>query len=137
MIFVDTNVVSEHLRQLPSEAVLTWLERFDTELALPTVTIAEIAFGISKIPADQRSRRLELGLAEWRRRLSDRIFGFTEEAALAYGRLMGEASLRGRAMSIPDGMIAAIALINSGRLATRNTSHFADTGLELINPWDY
>lgn len=137
MILVDTNVVSEHLRQLPSEAVLTWLERFDTERALPTVTIAEIAFGISNIPADQRSRRLELGLAEWRRRLSDRIFGFTEDAALAYGRLMGEASRRGRAMSIPDGMIAATALVNGGRLATRNTDHFADTGLKLINPWDY
>jgi predicted nucleic acid-binding protein len=35
------------------EAVLTWLVRHDAELALPAVTIAEIAFGIQKIRPDQ------------------------------------------------------------------------------------
>ena len=52
MIFLDTNVVSETLKKAPSENVLAWLVRFDAELALPTVTIAEIAFGIQKIRPD-------------------------------------------------------------------------------------
>ena len=120
MIFLDTNVVSETFKKTPDEAVVAWLVRHDAELALPTVTIAEIAFGIQKIRPDQRAGRLEQGLSDWRRRFADRIFGLTEEAALAYGEIMGNAARRGRAMSAPDGMIAAIARVNGGQLATRN-----------------
>lgn len=137
MIFLDTNVVSETLNKAPNEAVLAWLVRYDAELALPTVTIAEIAFGIQKIRPDQRADRLEQGLADWRRRFADRIFGLTEEAALAYGEIMGSAVRQGRGMSAPDGMIAAIARVNGGRLATRNLTDFETTGLDLMSPWDF
>ncbi|WP_349436459.1 type II toxin-antitoxin system VapC family toxin [Pararhizobium sp. A13] len=137
MIFVDTNVISETLRKSPAEAVISWLVRYDAELALPTVAIAEISFGIQKIMPDQRAMRLEQGLADWRRRFADRIFGLTEAAALAYGDIMGTASRQGIGMSAPDGMIAAIARVNGGRLATRNLADFRATGLELVSPWDF
>jgi predicted nucleic acid-binding protein len=39
-------------------------------------------------------------------------------------------------MTAPDGMIAAIARINGGRLATRNLPDFETTELELIFPWE-
>ena len=136
MIFLDTNVLSETLRKAPSEAVISWLVRHDSELALPTVTIAEIAFGIQKILPDQRALRLERGLSDWRRRFADRIFGFTEEAAMAYGEIMGTATRQGSIMSAPDGMIAAIVRVNGGRLATRNVTDFSTTGLDLISPWE-
>jgi predicted nucleic acid-binding protein len=137
LIFLDTNVVSETLKKAPDEAVIAWLVRFDAELALPTVTIAEIAFGIAKVRPDQRADRLEQGLLDWRRRFADRIFGFTEEAAIAYGDIMGEAARKGRGMPAPDGMIAAIARINGGRLATRNRKDFETAGLNLISPWEF
>ncbi|EJJ25513.1 type II toxin-antitoxin system VapC family toxin [Rhizobium sp. CF142] len=137
MIFLDTNVVSETLRKDPNEAVMAWLVRFDAELALPTVTVAEIAFGIQKIKPDQRADRLEQGLAEWRRRFADRMFVLTEEAALAYGEIMGQAARQGRPMSAPDGMIAAVARVNGARLATRNLKDFETAGLDLVNPWDF
>lgn len=135
MIFLDTNVVSETLRKQPDGHVVEWLVEHDAELALPTVTIAEIAYGIRKIHPDRRARRLMEGLNEWRRRFADRIYGFTEEAALAYGELMGDAARQGATMSVPDGMIAAIARVNAGRLATRNIEDFRTTGLQQINPW--
>jgi len=137
MIFLDTNVLSETLRRSPDPAVVSWLVRYDAELALPTVAIAEIAFGIHKIRPDQRANRLEEGLSEWRRRFADRIFGLTETAALAYGEIMGAAAREGRGMSAPDGMIAAIARVNGGRLATRNLADFATAGLALISPWEF
>jgi predicted nucleic acid-binding protein len=137
LIFLDTNVVSETLRKAPAPAVIAWLVRHDAEVALPTVTIAEIAFGIAKVRPDQRATRLEQGLVDWRHRFAGRIFGLTEEAALAYGEVMGEASRQGLGMSAPDGMIAAIARVNGGRLATRNLTDFRTTGLELISPWDF
>lgn len=71
MIFLDTNVVSETLKKSPSEAVLAWLVRHDVELALPTVTIAEISYGIQKTRPDQRAERLQPGLQDWRRRFAD------------------------------------------------------------------
>ena len=137
MIFLDTNVVSESLKKAPEPAVIAWLVRHDAEIALPTVTIAEIAFGIHKIRLDERAGRLEEGLSEWRRRFAGRIFGLTEEAALAYGEIMGEARRKGAGMSAPDGMIAAIARVNGGRLATRNLDDFRTTGLELMSPWAF
>ena len=137
MIFLDTNVMSETLKKAPDSAVTAWLVRHDAELALSTVAVAEIAFGIQKIRPDQRADRLEEGLVSWRRRFSDKMFAFTEEAALAYGNIMGDAARQGRGMSAPDGMIAAIARINGGRLATRNLKDFETTGLELISPWQF
>ncbi len=137
MIFLDTNVISETLRKTPDPAVIAWLARSDAELALPTVTIAEIAFGIEKIRPDQRAARLEQGLVAWRHRFADRIFPFTEVAALAYGDIMSNALRQGRPMSAPDGMIAAITRVNGGRLATRNLADFKTTGVELLCPWDF
>jgi predicted nucleic acid-binding protein len=40
-------------------------------------------------------------------------------------------------MSAPDAMIAAIARVNGGSLATRNLKDFETTGLGLLNPWDF
>jgi predicted nucleic acid-binding protein len=137
LIFLDTNVISETLKHAPDEAVLAWLVRHDAELALPTVAIGEIAFGIAKIKPDQRAKRLERGLSEWRARFAGRIFHFTEDAALSYGDIMGQARRQGRPMSVPDGMIAAIATINGGRLATRNVRDFVTTGLDIVSPWEF
>jgi predicted nucleic acid-binding protein len=127
VIFLDTNVILETLKKSPDPDVIAWLVRHD----------AELAYGIQKIRPDQRADRVEQGLSNWRRRFADRIFGLTEEAALAYGKIMGVASQQGRGMSAPDGMIATIACLNGGRLATRNMSDFTMTGLELISPWDF
>jgi predicted nucleic acid-binding protein len=137
LIFLDTNVVSETLRKAPDPAVIAWLVRYDAELALPTITIAEIAFGIAKVRPDERAARLEHGLADWRHRFAGRIFGLTEEAALAYGEIMGDAFRQGLGVSAPDGMIAAIVRVNGGRLATRNLTDFKVAGVELISPWDF
>ncbi|MFU8877631.1 MAG: type II toxin-antitoxin system VapC family toxin [Wenzhouxiangellaceae bacterium] len=136
MIFLDTNVISETLKHNPEPVVMNWLAVHDAELAIPTVTLAEIAYGIEKIRPDQRSDRLAQGLTAWRERFSGQIHAFTEQAALVYGKLMGEAARSGYAMSVPDGMIAAIVLVNGGELATRNVGDFKVAGLNLINPWE-
>lgn len=137
MIFLDTNVLSETMRKAPEPGVVAWLIRHDAEIALSTVLIGEIAFGIAKIRPDERAKRLEQGLLDWRHRFAGRIFGLTEEAALAYGDIMGDAARRGRGMSAQDGMIAAIARVNGGRLATRNLADFETTGLDLVSPWAF
>lgn len=137
MIFLDTNVISEPLRKQPDQSVVRWIGQHEPELALPVAAIAEIAFGISKVRPDHRADRLADGLERIRKRFDGRIYLFTEEAALVYGEVMGNASRRGRPMASVGGIIAAIALVNGGRLATRNLRDFETTGLELISPWDH
>jgi predicted nucleic acid-binding protein len=137
VICLDTNVISETLRKEPDRRVLEWLIKHDVEIALPVVTIAEIAFGIQKIRPDNRADRLTRGLDEWRHRFSDRILLLTEEAALTYGKIMGNTIRKGKPISAQDGMIAAIAIVNHHALATRNISDFQNIAdLELINPWE-
>lgn len=105
------------------------------ELALPVVTLAEIAFGIERIRPQQRAKRLEQRYRKWTERYAAAIYLFNNDCAYAYGSLMAKAERAGRPMSVPDGMIAAIALVNGGRLATRNIRDFETTGLDLISPW--
>lgn len=57
MIFIDTNVISETLRPQPEPRVLEWLIRHDSELAIPSIVIAELAFGIYKLQPDRRTKR--------------------------------------------------------------------------------
>ena len=136
MIFLDTNVISETFRKHPDDNVMAWLATHDESLAIPTVTIAEIAFGIAKIRPDERSVLLRDGLDAWRGRFAGRIYPFTEQAALVYGGMMGEAFRAGIGLSAPDAMIAAIASVNRGQLATRNIRDFSTLELDLINPWE-
>lgn len=135
MILVDTNVVSETLKPAPDPLVIEWLIAHDVELAIPTVTLAELAYGIERIRPDQRAERLARGLAEWRERFADRILAFNERAAMSYGEIMGRAALAGHPMSIPDGMIAATTIAHGGSLATRNVDDFRHAGIDLVNPW--
>ena len=135
MIFLDTNVVSEIMRPEPDTAVLTWLKRNEVALALSTIVIAEISFGIERIKPAGRSHRLEQTFKTLRGRLNDRVFDFDEISALAYGDFCGRRQRSGEAIAIADGMIAAIAVRHKAQMATRNTRHFLNSGLVLINPW--
>jgi predicted nucleic acid-binding protein len=108
LIFLDTNVISEMLLKTPNTAVIACLVRNDPELALPTVTIAEIAFGYRENSPRPEGRALGARLGHLAPPFCRRIFPFTEAAVLAYGDIMSAALRQGRPMTAPDGMIAAI-----------------------------
>ncbi len=135
MIFLDTNVVSELVKSNPNPSVIAWLTKHDLSLALSTVVLAEITYGIEKIRPDERARRLEGFPAELQRRFAGRLYSFDQESALLYGVVMGHSRRQGRTLSIADGMIAAIALRNQGELATRNLQDSMLPNLAVHNPW--
>ena len=137
MILIDTNVVSESMRVTPNRMVMDWLKANETEIALCAIVLGELAFGIERLPRNQQSKRVANGLAAWQERFAGQILAFDETAAVAYGKMVGAASLEGHPMSVPDGMIAAIASCHGGKVATRNVKDFATTGLKIINPWDF
>lgn len=135
MILLDTNVISELMRENPDPVVARWFSLNDGEAALPAIAVAELAFGIAKLPEGARRNALGQRLVELRLRFADRSPGFTSNTAMLYGEIMANARRGGHNMAIPDAQIAAIALERDCALATRNGRDFATTSVALINPW--
>ncbi|GAA1574379.1 type II toxin-antitoxin system VapC family toxin [Kribbella hippodromi] len=136
MIVADTNVLSEPLRKDPSEAVLGWLADHGGSLALTTVTVHELLYGVLRLPEGRRRTALTAAVDRLVTSAQDRLLGYDEEAARVHAELRAERMAAGRPTSVEDGMIAAIVLSHGAQVATRNVAHFAGFGLEVINPWD-
>ena len=59
MLILDTNVISEVLRQAPDAAVVSWFEAQSRQQLFTTaVTQAEILYGISVLPKGTRRQNL-------------------------------------------------------------------------------
>lgn len=135
MILLDTNVLSELAKPSPDPKVVGWIRRSAPALAIPTIAVAEMAFGIEKLVEGRRREELLASLRRLLVEFADRLFDFSASAAWAYGRILADARRAGRPMAVPDAAIAATAQANGCALATRNVRDFATTGLELIDPW--
>lgn len=136
MILLDTNVISELMRETCDACVAHWFSQNEGDAALPAIAIAELAFGIAKLPEGARRSALASKLAEWRLHFAERSPGFTANTAMLYGEIMANARRNGHNMAVPDAQIAAIALEQDCPLATRNGKDFATTSLMLFNPWE-
>ena len=136
MILLDTNVLSELTRPRPSPRVVAWLETNEPLLAVPAIALAELRYGIARLPAGSRQSSL---LGFWRQtcdHFRGRIFSFDERAAEVYGDVAARAARRGTRLNVADGQIAAIALVHGMRVATRDVGDFEASGVSLVNPWD-
>ena len=102
---------------------------------MPTIAVAEMAYGIEKLAEGRRREDLLAALHRLVTEFADRLFDFNVKTAWAYGRILATARRAGRPMSVPDAAIAAIAKANGCALATRNVEDFATAGLEIVNPW--
>ena len=137
MILVDTNVVSEPLRRAPESRVVEWLDMQALEtLYLSAITVAELRFGVHSLPAGRRRARLQEDLErQVLPMFAGRVLAFDLAASQTYAELMAKARSDGRAISLPDGYIAATAAANAMMVATRDTAPFEVAGLKTIDPW--
>ncbi|HJU16724.1 MAG TPA: type II toxin-antitoxin system VapC family toxin [Stellaceae bacterium] len=138
MIILDTNVISEVMRSSPNPVVLGWLrDRVFAELATTTITIAEIRYGLARLPFGRRRRDLEMRLDNFMARgFSGRLFDFDAAAADAYGDIVVARERIGRRLEGFDGLIAAIAKSRGLAVATRDTGDFENCGVPVISPWE-
>lgn len=136
MIVLDTNVVSEAMKPQPNEAVRAWLNEQAAEtLYLPSVTLAELLFGIAALPSSKRKKLLANALDGLIELFSERVLPFDVEAARRYAELAATARKAGRGFPTPDGYIAAIAASRGFIVASRDTSAYQACGLQVVNPW--
>ena len=138
MFVLDTNVVSELMRERPNPEVMGWMDNQLTDnLFVTSITEAEVRTGVAILPDGERRR----GLAAAAERLfavffSERILPFDSDAAQAYATLAAERRAAGRPISQSDCQIAAIAYSRGAPVVTRDVDDFEGCGLDVIDPWE-
>jgi predicted nucleic acid-binding protein len=137
MILLDTNVVSEAIKPDSHPSVRAWLDAQVAEtLFLPSITVAELLFGIGALPEGRRKTLLAARIDGLLDAFAGRILPFDTWAAQAYASLAVRARAAGKGFPTPDGDIAAIAAAHGFAVASRDTSAFRAAGLEVIDPWE-
>jgi hypothetical protein len=136
MIVLDTNVVSELMRPEPAPAVLAWLQRSSGYgLYTTAVTVAEIRYGIARLPEGRRRQSLHQAADEIFAAFPRQVLPFDLASASAYADIVASRETQGNPISGFDAQIAAICRSQAASLATRNTRDFVDTGIGLLEPW--
>ena len=137
MIILDTNVLSALMRHSADRKVVIWLDiQPRTSIWTTSITILEIRYGLQILPVGRRRSAL---IQTFEEVLVDKIEGrvapFDTVAAQQAGDLMALRHKQGRPGELRDTMIAGIVLASHATLATRNTSHFEDLSVPVVNPW--
>jgi len=137
VIILDTNVLSALMRQAPELPVVQWLDGQQADSVwITSVTLFEARFGLAVLPRGKRRQALEAAFARLLSEdLEDRVLAFDTAAATEAASLAAERQKAGRPVDFRDTQIAGIALSRRATLATRNTRHFQDLRVPVVDPW--
>jgi predicted nucleic acid-binding protein len=138
MILLDTNVISELMRETPDMSVALWISaRKPMHFGVTTISIAEIMRGLERLPKGKRRSTLKTNFDSFvNQAFGNRVFTFDEEAAHLYGMVAMKREKAGLHAEPVDMMIAAVAVSLKASIATRNIKDFEGCGVSLINPWE-
>lgn len=104
MIILDTNVISEFMRDVPSSIVMDWVaQQKISELFVTTITQAEMYYGLAFLPPGRRRNELERAVCQvFDQDFQQQILSFDSAAAIAYGRLAALRRQSGKPISQAD-----------------------------------
>lgn len=136
MIVLDTNVLSALMHETPDKRAVSWLDRQPrTSIWTTSITLLEVRYGIHLLPVGKRRSALMAAFEGTLDKIDHRVLSFDAASAELAGDLMASRHKKGRPGDLRDTMIAGIVLAQHATLATRNTPHFDDLSVPLINPW--
>jgi toxin FitB len=136
---LDTNIISETVKPKPDSRCLAWLVAHAGDCCLTSITLAEMCFGLERLPEGKRKRTLarkyNFILQDFREWMVD----FDQAAASEFGRYAAEyEAARGvdglKEADLRDLQIAAIARSQGWTVATRNTKHYPFVA--TVNPFE-
>ena len=104
MLVIDTNIVSELMRPVPTPSVAAWIaERDAAEMYLTAVSEAELRFGVAILPAGKRRDALDAAMRRWLDLgFANRILPFDSAAARAYAEIAADRRQAGRPIGEAD-----------------------------------
>jgi toxin FitB len=136
MIILDTNVVSELMRSEPAPSLASWIRHRDRrELRTTAITLAEVRYGIARLPDGRRKQVLLAAADEVFSAFADQVMPVDTAAADHYAVIVSSRERAGRPIAGFDALIAAVCRSQGAALATRNASDFDGTGIEIVDPW--
>ena len=137
MIVVDTNVASELMRPAPDARVVAWVRaQAGGDLYTTSITVAEIGYGVERLPDGARKALLRATAAQVFSAFAAHVLAFDADAAGLYGDIVAARERGGVPIDGFDAQIAAICRRHAGTLATRNVKDFAQTGVDIVDPWN-
>jgi toxin FitB len=135
---LDTNVISETTKRIPSPQVLGWVAAQPIEtLYTASLAIAELRSGIDRLIDPVRKSDLTRWLEQKVRPLfGARILEPDEAFWMAMLGLLDRAKASRRTIPITDLVFAATADRHGLIVVTRNVRHFEGSGLRILDPWE-
>lgn len=135
---LDTNIISERSKPGPEQRCVAWLETHQEDCALSAISLAELQYGVERLPEGKRKRSLAQKLEYLQQDYQENLLPFDEAAAAEWGRYVARLEKRFGAgilaqLDYPDTQIGAIALAHGLTVVTNNGKDFP--GVETINPF--
>ena len=126
---LDTNVVAETSKPAPDSKCVAWLMAHRGKCALSAVTVAEIRYGIERLPHGKRKTTVEAAYQFMLEDYAGHFLDFDGPSATEWGRYSAELEAAHGAdwwkhFDFRDTQIAVIAREYGLTVATRNTKHF-------------
>ncbi len=129
---LDTNTLSAVMRSDPS--VLGRLRGTNRrDVVLPQPVLAEVAYGIARLPKSRRRQLLEQRF-ELLAETFDRV-EWTDAVSDTFGRIKASLERKGQRIEDFDVAIAAHALANDAILVTGNAKHMAGISDLALEDW--
>jgi hypothetical protein len=124
------------MRTEPDTRVREWVSgRRSGELGTTAITVAEIRYGIERLPDGRRKDGLLSAATDLFAAFGNLVQPFDVLAAAWFGPVMARRARLGMPIEGFDAQIAAICRAHEASLATRNVKDFLETGVAVIDPW--
>ena len=119
---LDTNIVSEFVKERPNEQVMAFYSARKDLCAISSVTWQELTRGLARMPEGRRKQYLERCLSSYEEDFE--VISFDKFSAQICGEIQAAAEKDGKTVSYYDSQIAATAVSNGMVLVTHNVSDF-------------
>jgi len=125
---LDTNICIYIINEQPAQVLQRLIQAGRDSLAISTVTVAELAFGIAKSTRADSRTKLENFLSKFP------ILDWDQSAAWVYGNVRKTLEAKGQRIEERDLLLACQALALGATMVTNNTREFERIeGLKLEN----
>ena len=130
---LDTNVVSQLVKPVPSVNVLRWLASVEEiELKISVITVRDLLYGVEKAKREKAatmrafSDRIETVIASY----EGRVLLIDEPVARVWASMLAQSNKH-----VDDTGLAATASVHRLVVVTRNLAHLRGRGVPLFDPF--